>query len=172
MAQLRSWAARIGVAPNEVLFVGDAVRDAAIARAAGVRFVGLSRPGHPDAFAGSGVPVVTALTDLARLVACARRSPVTVTIPAGGAGPSTPGPLAALATAPFEVADLVSRDYDPIGELGSRLLAHTVKDTYRRDGAVGDLDVPVDLGSRPKRPGDRGPHHGIVGEHHGHAGDD
>jgi CDP-L-myo-inositol myo-inositolphosphotransferase len=162
VAQLRSWAAAIGVAPNDVLFVGDAVRDAAIARAAGVRFVGLSRPGHPDAFAGSGVPVVTSLTDLARLVACARRSPVTVTIPAGEVGPSAPEPLAALATAPFEVADLV----------GPHQPAHTVKDAYRRDGAVGDLDVPVDLGSRPKRPGDRGPHDSIVGEHHGRAGVD
>ncbi len=161
-AQLRAWAAAIGVAPNDVLFVGDAVRDAAIARAAGVRFVGLSRPGHPDAFAGSGVPVVTSLTDLARLVARARRSPVTVTIPAGKVGPSAPEPLAALATAPFEVADLV-RPHQP---------AHAVEDAYRRDGAVGDLDVPVDLGSRPKRPGDRGPHHGIVGEHHGRAGGD
>jgi len=101
-AQLRAWAAGIGVAPNDVLFVGDAVRDAAIARAAGVRFVGLSRPGHSDAFAGSGVPVVTSLTDLARLVARARRSPVTVTVPAGKVGPSAPEPLAALATAPFE----------------------------------------------------------------------
>lgn len=78
MAQLRAWAAAIGVAPKEVLFVGDAVRDAEIARAAGVRFIGLSRPGHPDAFAGSGVPVETSLTDLARQVARARRSPVTV----------------------------------------------------------------------------------------------
>jgi choline kinase/phosphoglycolate phosphatase-like HAD superfamily hydrolase/phosphatidylglycerophosphate synthase len=76
VAQLRAWAAAIGVAPYDVLFVGDAARDAAIARAAGVRFVGLYRPGHPDAFAGSGVPVVTSLTDLARLVARARRSPV------------------------------------------------------------------------------------------------
>jgi choline kinase/phosphoglycolate phosphatase-like HAD superfamily hydrolase/phosphatidylglycerophosphate synthase len=159
VGQLRSWAAAIGVAPNDVLFVGDALRDAAIARAAGVRFVGLSRPGHPDAFAGSGVPVVTSLTHLARLVASARRSPVTVTIPAGKVGPAAPEPLAALATAPFEVADLV----------GPHQPAHAVEDAYRRDGAVGDLDVPVDLGSRPKRPGDRGPHHGIVGEHHGRA---
>src|SRR5439155_17480987 len=78
VAQLRAWASAIGVAPNELLFVGDAMRDPAIAQAAGVRFVGLSRPGDLDAFAGSGVPVVISLTDLARLVACARRSPVTV----------------------------------------------------------------------------------------------
>jgi phosphoglycolate phosphatase len=109
VAQLRAWAAAIGVAPNDVLFVGDAVRDPAIARAAGVRFVGLSRPDHPDAFEGSGVPVVTSLTDLARLVACARRSPLAGDrpIPAGEGGPSAPAPLVALATAPFEVAELV-----------------------------------------------------------------
>ena len=109
VAQLRAWASAIGVAPNDVLFVGDAVRDPAIAEAAGVRFVGLSRPGHPDAFAGSGVPVVTSLTDLARLVAYARRSPLAGDrpIPAGEVGPDAPEPLVALATAPFEVADLV-----------------------------------------------------------------
>jgi choline kinase/phosphoglycolate phosphatase-like HAD superfamily hydrolase/phosphatidylglycerophosphate synthase len=120
VAQLQAWAAAIGVAPNDVLFVGDAVRDPAIARAAGVRFVGLSRPGHPDAFAGSGVPVVTSLTDLARLVACARRSPLAGDrgIPAREGGPSAPAPLVALATAPFEVGDLV----------GPHQPAHAVED--------------------------------------------
>jgi 1L-myo-inositol 1-phosphate cytidylyltransferase / CDP-L-myo-inositol myo-inositolphosphotransferase len=109
VAQLRAWAAAIGVAASDVLFVGDAIRDAAIARAARVRFVGLSRPGHPDAFAGSGVPVVTSLTDLARLVAGARRSPLAGDrpIPAGEVGSSAPEPLVALATTPFEVADPV-----------------------------------------------------------------
>ncbi len=160
VVQLRAWAVAIGVAPNDVLFVGDARRDAAIARAAGVRFVGLSRPGHPDAFAGSGVPVVTSLADLARLVARARRSPVTVRIPAGALGPSAPKPSITLATAPIEVADLV----------GPHQPAQAVEDAYRRDGAVGDLDVSVDLGSRSKRPGDRGPHHGIVGVHDDRAG--
>jgi choline kinase/phosphoglycolate phosphatase-like HAD superfamily hydrolase/phosphatidylglycerophosphate synthase len=109
VAQLRAWAAAIGVAPNDVLCVGDTVRDAAIARAAGVRFVGLCRPGHPDAFTGSGVPVVTSLTDLARLVARARRSPLAGDrpIPVDEVGPSAPEPVVALATAPFEVADPV-----------------------------------------------------------------
>jgi len=53
--------------------------------------------------------VVASLTDLARLVACARRSPLAADrpIPAGEVGPSAPEPLVALATAPFEVADLV-----------------------------------------------------------------
>ena len=108
-AQLRAWAAAIGVAPHDVLFVGDALRDAAIARAAGVRFVGLDRPGHADAFAGSGIPVVTSLTDVARLVAAARRSPLVADrrIPAG-----------AFVTAPFEVADLV----------GPHQPAHVVED--------------------------------------------
>jgi CDP-L-myo-inositol myo-inositolphosphotransferase len=134
VAQLRAWAAAIGVAPYDVLFVGDAARDAAIARAAGVRFVGLYRPGHPDAFAGSGVPVVTSLTDLARLVARARRSPVAGDrpIPAGEVDPSAPGPLVALATAPFEVAALV-------GRTSQRTPLRTRR---RRDGAVGDIDGP------------------------------
>ena len=99
VAQLRAWAAAIDVAPHDVLFVGDAVRDPAIARAAGVRFVGLARPGQPDAFAGSGVPVVTSLIDLARLVARARRSPLVA---------DRPIPAGVLVTAPFAVADLAS----------------------------------------------------------------
>ncbi|MGH2383181.1 MAG: hypothetical protein ACRDG7_18420, partial [Candidatus Limnocylindria bacterium] len=97
------------VAPNDVLFVGDAVRDPAIARAAGVRFVGLARPGHPDAFAGSGVPVVTSLIDLARLVARAHRSSLVA---------DRPIPAGALVTAPLEVADLV----------GPHQPAHAVED--------------------------------------------
>ena len=158
VGQLRSWAAAIGVAPNDVLFVGDALLTP-IARAAGVRFVGLSRPGHLDAFAGSGVPVVTSLTDLARLVVSARRSQVTVTIPAGEVGRPCPSRW-------HSPRDRAVRGGRPVGP---HQPAHAVDDAYRRDGAVGDLDVPVDLGSRPKRPGDRGPHHGIVGEHHSRA---
>jgi choline kinase/phosphoglycolate phosphatase-like HAD superfamily hydrolase/phosphatidylglycerophosphate synthase len=109
VAQLQAWATTIGVAPHDILFVGDTVRDAAIARAAGVRFIGLSRPGHPDAFAGSGVPLVASLTDLARLVVRARRSPLAGDrpIPAREVGTSAPEPSVALATAPLEVADLV-----------------------------------------------------------------
>ena len=120
VAQLLAWAAASGVAPHDVLFVGDAVRDPAIARAAGVRFVGLARPGHPDAFAGSGVPVVTSLTDLARLVARARRSPLAADrqISPAEVGRVAPEPLIALATAPFEVADSV----------GSQRPSHAVED--------------------------------------------
>jgi hypothetical protein len=53
--------------------------------------------------------VVTSLTDLARLVVRARRSPLAGDgpIPTGEVGPSAPEPLVALATTPFEAADLV-----------------------------------------------------------------
>ena len=56
VAQLRAWAAAIGVAPNDVLFVGDAARDASIARAAGVRFVGLYRPAIRTRSRGAASP--------------------------------------------------------------------------------------------------------------------
>jgi hypothetical protein len=124
-AQLRAWAAAVGVPPRDVLFVGDALRDAAIARDAGVRFVGLSRPGHPDAFAASGFPVLTSLTDLARFVARVRRSPVTVTIPAGAVDPSAPERLTVPVTAPFRPADLAGA-HQPID---------VVKDAHRYDAA-------------------------------------
>ena len=147
VAQLRAWAAAVGVPPREVLFVGDALRDAAIARDAGVRFVGLSRAGHPDAFAASGVPVLTSLTDLALLVARARRSPVSVTIPTGDAYASALDALTAPATAAFKPADLAGAD-QPI---------HAVNDRHRYDRAVDDHGVPADVVSRSKRPGDLGP---------------
>jgi hypothetical protein len=65
--------------------------------------------------------VVTSLTELARLVARARRSPLTGDrpIPAGTVGPSAPEPVVALATAPFEVAVLAGPDQPP----------HAVEDT-------------------------------------------
>jgi len=53
VAQLRAWALAIGVAPNDVLFVGDARRDAAIARDAGVRFVGSVVPATTTRSAGA-----------------------------------------------------------------------------------------------------------------------
>jgi choline kinase/phosphoglycolate phosphatase-like HAD superfamily hydrolase/phosphatidylglycerophosphate synthase len=147
VAQLRAWAATVGVAPMDVIFVGDALRDARIAWDAGVRFVGLFRPGHPDAFAASGVPVLTSLTDLALFVARARRSPVTVTIPAGAVDPPAPEPLTAPVTAPFKPADLAGA-HQPID---------VVEDAHRYDAAVDDQDVPADVVSRSKRPGDLGP---------------
>jgi beta-phosphoglucomutase-like phosphatase (HAD superfamily) len=67
----------MGVAGHEVVFVGDARRDADIARAAGVRFVGMVRAGHPDNLAGSGVKVVGSLSELADELIRARRSTVT-----------------------------------------------------------------------------------------------
>ena len=149
-------AAAIGVAPNDVLFVGDApaTLPSPGPRASVRRALSSRPPGRVLA----DVPVVTSLTDLARLVATARRSPVTVAIPAGEVAPSVPAPLA---------ASRPRRSRWPTWL--ARTSRRTPSTTYRRDGAVGDLDVPVDLGSRPKRPGDRGPHHGIVGEHHGRA---
>jgi CDP-L-myo-inositol myo-inositolphosphotransferase len=146
-AQLRAWAAAVGVPPRDVIFVGDALRDARIARDAGVRFVGLFRPSHPDAFAASGVPVLTSLTDVALLVARARRSPVTVTIPAGAVDPPAREPLTAPVTAPFKPADLA----------GAHQPVHVVKDGHRYDAAVDGHDVPADGVSRSKRPGDLGP---------------
>jgi hypothetical protein len=157
VAQLRAWAAAVGVPPRDVLFVGDSLRDAAIARDAGFRFVGLSRPGHPDAFVASGVPVVTSLTNLALVVARTRRSPVTVTIPAGAVDPSGPEPLTVPVTAPFKSADLAGA-HQPI---------HVFEDKHRYDGAVDDHDVPADVGSRSKRPGDLGPLRRNVGRRQG-----
>ena len=146
-AQLSAWATTIGVAPSDVLFVGDTLRDAGIARAAGVRFVGLTRPGHPDAFVGAGLQVVTSLTDLARRVVRARRSPVSVTTTWGG-DVAPPAPEASpLVPAPLQVANLI-RAHEP---------THAVDKPHGRDRAVGDLHVPVELQARPERPGDRGP---------------
>jgi phosphoglycolate phosphatase-like HAD superfamily hydrolase len=75
--QLVSGVAGTGFAGQEVIFVGDTRRDAEIARVAGIRFVGLVRPGHPDALAGSGAKVVGSLSDLATDLVRALRWPVT-----------------------------------------------------------------------------------------------
>jgi phosphoglycolate phosphatase-like HAD superfamily hydrolase len=152
--QLADWVALIGVAPSDVLFVGDSLRDAAIAEEAGLRFVGLARPGHPDAFAGSGIAVVTSLAALARQVVRARRQPVSVGDRRGRVARSTPEELP-LATGPSEVADVVH----------PQKVRKAVADTYRRDRAVGDVQVTVDLRPSAERPSDGGPHHRVVGEH-------
>src|SRR4051812_32595857 len=76
-AQLVSGVAAAGFAAHEVVFVGDTRRDADVARAAGTRFVGLLRAGHPDALAGSGAKVVGSLSELAADLARAVRSPLT-----------------------------------------------------------------------------------------------
>src|SRR4051794_1945198 len=75
--QLGSGVATAGFAADEVVFVGDTRRDADVARAAGTRFVGLVRPGHPDALAGSGAKVVGSLSELAADLVQAVRSPLT-----------------------------------------------------------------------------------------------
>ena len=74
--QLVSGVAAAGFAGHEVVFVGDTRRDADVARAAGTRFVGLVRAGHPDALAGSGAKVVGSLSELAADLVRAVRSPV------------------------------------------------------------------------------------------------
>ncbi len=159
--QLAEWAALIGVAPSDVLFVGDAMRDVAIAEAAGLRFIGLARPGHPDSFAGSGIGVVTSLAAVAHQVVRARRLPVSVGNGYGYVARSTPeeSPLAAGAV---EVADVVR----------PQEVRTAVNDAHRRDRAVGDVDMAVDFRSRAEGPGNGGSHYRVVGEHHSSAGND
>src|SRR5690606_27495956 len=77
--QLASWIRAQGLQGDEVVFVGDSRRDADVARAAGARFVGVTRPDQPDLLAGSGAPVVASLLELAAAVERARRSPVRLT---------------------------------------------------------------------------------------------
>lgn len=78
--QLVSGVAATGFAGHEVVFVGDARRDADVARSAGTRFVGLVRAGHPDCLAGSGAKVVGSLSALADALVNAVRSPVTTEV--------------------------------------------------------------------------------------------
>ena len=158
--QLTEWAALIDVAPSEVLFVGDARRDAAIADEAGVRFVGLARPGHPDAFAGSAIAVAPSLSEITRLVVRAGRQPVSVDGDRRHLVRSV-GQGSPRATAHGKRGDVV----------GLREVREPVADAHRRDRAVRDVHVPVDLRPGPERPGDRGPHHRVVGEHHRPARD-
>src|SRR5690606_27852539 len=88
--QLAVWVRANDLMGGEVLFVGDSRRDAEIARTAGTRFLGLARPGRPDEFSGTGIPVVASLTDVADGVARARRSPVVAeALPAPVALPET-----------------------------------------------------------------------------------
>ena len=159
--QLVSGAAAAGFAGHEVVFVGDARRDADVARAAGTRFVGLVRAGHPDGLAGSGAKVVGSLSELAAALVQAVRSPVT-----GEAherdpvlAPSVEPGLSGFEGEALEVGVLV-RPHQP---------AHPGDHRDRGDRAVGDLDVPIDLGAGAERPGDGGAHDGVVGEHDGHA---
>ena len=152
--QLAEWAALIGVASSDVLFVGDSLRDAAIAEEAGLRFVGLVRPGHPDAFAGSGIAVVTSLAALARQVVRARRLPVSVGDRRGSVARSTP-----------EESPLVAGPNEVAGVVRPQKVRNAVADAHRRDRAVGDVHVAVGFGPSAERPSDGGPHHRVVGEH-------
>src|SRR3954469_10355145 len=159
--QLVSGVAAAGFAGHEVLFVGDTRRDAEVARAAGTRFVGLVRAGHPDALAGSGAKIVGSLSELAAELVQAVRCPLTLEVHESGPVPARagePGSSGFKAEA-REVGALV-RPHQP---------AHPGDQPDGGDRAVGDLDVPIDLRAGAERPGDGGAHDGVVGEHDGHA---
>src|SRR4051794_1485931 len=159
--QLVSGVAAAGFAGHEVVFVGDTRRDADVARAAGTRFIGLVRAGHPDALAGSGAKVVGSLSELAADLVQAVRSPLTrethewdlMRSPAVGPG------LSGFEGEALEVGVLV-RPHQP---------AHPGEHPDGGDRAVGDLDVPINLRAGAERPRDAGAHDGVVGEHDGHA---
>jgi 1L-myo-inositol 1-phosphate cytidylyltransferase / CDP-L-myo-inositol myo-inositolphosphotransferase len=159
--QLVSALAAAGFAGHDVLFVGDARRDDDVAVAAGTRFLGLVRPGHHDAFAGSGVNVVGSLAALADDVVRAVHSPVArvphqqdpMLVRSFEPGPSGLGGEA------VEVRDLI-RPYQP---------APPGDHPHSGDRTVGDLDVLIDLGAGAEGPGDRGAHDRVVGEHDGRA---
>jgi len=159
--QLVSGVAVAGFAGHEVVFVGDARRDADVARAAGTQFVGLVRAGHPDCLAGSGAKVVGSLSELAAALLRAVHSPVTADAHERDAvlAPSVAPGLSSLEGEAPEVGVLI-RPHQP---------SHSGDQPDRGDRAVGDLDVPIDLGAGAERPGDGGAHDGIVGEHDGHA---
>jgi phosphoglycolate phosphatase-like HAD superfamily hydrolase/phosphatidylglycerophosphate synthase len=145
--QLVSGAAAAGFAGHEVVFVGDTRRDADVARAAGTRFVGLVRAGHPDRLAGSGAPVVGSLSELAAALVQAVCSPVTVVherdpVPTVPVEPGRSG----FESQALEVGVLV-RPHQP---------AQPGDHPDRGDRAVRRLDVPIDLGAGAERPGDGG----------------
>jgi choline kinase/phosphoglycolate phosphatase-like HAD superfamily hydrolase/phosphatidylglycerophosphate synthase len=159
--QLVRGVAAAGFAAHEVVFVGDSRRDADLARAAGTRFVGLVRAGHPDALAGSGAKVVASLSELAADLVRAVRSPVT--LKAHQWDPVLPPPvepgLSAFEAEALEMGVLV----------GPHQPAHPGDHPDGGDRAVVDLNVPIDLGAGAEGPGDGGAHHGVVGEHDGSA---
>jgi hypothetical protein len=159
--QLVSGVVAAGFAGHEVVFVGDTRRDADVARAAGTRFVGLVRAGHPDALAGSGTKVVGSLSELAADLVHAVRSPLTRE--AHECDPMLPRPvepgLSAFKGETLEVS-VLAHPHQP---------AHPGDHPDGGDRAVGDLDVPIDLGAGAERRGDGGAHDRVVGEHDGHA---
>jgi phosphoglycolate phosphatase-like HAD superfamily hydrolase len=159
--QLVSGVAAAGLAGHEVVFVGDARRDADVARAAGCRFVGLVRAVHPDGLAGSGARVVGSLSELAAGVVRAVHSPVT-------AGAHERDPLLVSSVGPGR-SGLAGEALQVSVLVGSHQSANPGDHPDRGDRAVADLDVPIDLGAGAQRPGDGGAHDGVVGEHDGHA---
>jgi phosphoglycolate phosphatase len=159
--QVVSAVAAAGFDGHEVVFVGDSRRDADVARAAGTRFVGLVRAGHPDALAGSGAKVVGSLSDLAAEIVHAIRCPLTREAHETGRVPAR------------AVEPALSRfkgEAPEVGVLvGPHQPAHPGGHPDGRDRAVGDLDVPIDLRAGAERPGDGRAHDRVVGEHDGHA---
>lgn len=156
--QLAAWVALIGVPAADVLLVGDARRDGEIARAAGTRFVGVARPGHPDVLAGSGLLVAVSLRELASDVLRALRSPVEVDRPSIEPGTALVGT--------DQRADPSLRPVEVGGVIGPHEAADPGPGPDGGDRAVGHLDVPINLGSGAEGPGDGGPDGGVVGEDH------
>jgi CDP-L-myo-inositol myo-inositolphosphotransferase len=60
-----------GRSPGQLLFVGDSLYDARIARRLGIGFIGVARLFTPDEFASVGVPSVAELSELGPLFAAA-----------------------------------------------------------------------------------------------------
>src|SRR3954470_7924080 len=159
--QLVSAVAAAGFAGHEVVFVGDTRRDADVARAAGTRFVGLVRAGHPDALAGSGAKVVGSLSELAAEIVQAIRCPLTREAHESGRVP---------ARAVERALSRFKGEAPEVGVLvGPHQPAHPGGHPDGSDRAVGDLDVPIDLRTGAERPGDCRAHDRVVGEHDGHA---
>jgi choline kinase/phosphoglycolate phosphatase-like HAD superfamily hydrolase/phosphatidylglycerophosphate synthase len=146
--QLASGVVAAGFAGHEVVFVGDTRRDGDVARAAGTRFVGLVRAGHPDALAGSGAKVVGSLSELAADLVHAVRCPLTRE--AHECDPVLPRPIepgrSGFEGEALEVGVLVR----------PHQTAHPDEHPDGGDRAVGDLDVPIDLRAGAQRPGDGG----------------
>jgi choline kinase/phosphoglycolate phosphatase-like HAD superfamily hydrolase/phosphatidylglycerophosphate synthase len=155
--QLASGVAAAGFAGHEVVFVGDTRRDADVARAAGTRFVGLVRPGHPDGFAGSGAKVAGSLSELATDLVQAVRAPLTREAHDWDQmlQPPVERGLSGFEGETLEVGALV-RPHQP---------AHPGDHPHGGNRAVGDLDVPIDFRARSERPGDSSAHDGVVGEY-------
>ncbi len=144
--QLLSGIAAAGFAGREVIFVGDTRRDADVARAAGTRFVGLVRGGHPDALAGSGARVVSSLSELAADLLKAVRSPLM----------REAHETAPVSAPPFEPR-LSGFEREAL-EVGVHVRPHQPAPYSDApdggDRTVDDLAVPMDFQAGAGRPGD------------------